>query len=324
MKSRPLVAAYGHLFPSLDLETEILGRSGIDLFDANDLHNTEIANAEVEGVLLGAFKKLDRERLKRLRKCKAIVRYGIGVDNVDLEAATKAGIAVSNVPDYCIEEVAVHALACALSLIRGLSYWDASVRTGSWRGKSLPKLRRPSTCRLGIVGFGQIGRILESRARAIFASIAVHDPWYKPSPCDAPGPRTSFVSLDELLETSDVISVHVPLTSDTAGMLGEAALRKTKNGAFVVNASRGGIVDEKALLEAVGSGRLGGAALDTFTKEPLPGDDPLAGEKRILLSPHIAWKSEEAEIELRRGAAEEIARILTGRAARSQVNRSFA
>jgi D-3-phosphoglycerate dehydrogenase len=317
MKSRPLVAA-----PSLDLDTEILGRSGIDLFDANDLHNTEIANAEVEGVLLGAFKKLDRERLKRLRKCKAIVRYGIGVDNVDLEAATKAGIAVSNVPNYCIEEVAVHALACALSLMRGLSYWDASVRTGSWRGKSLPKLRRPSTCRLGIVGFGQIGRILESRARAIFASIAVHDPWYKPSPCDAPGPRTSFVSLDELLETSDVISVHAPLTSDTAGMLG--ALRKTKNGAFVVNASRGGIVDEKALLEAVGSGRLGGAALDTFTKEPLPGDDPLAGEKRILLSPHIAWKSEEAEIELRRGAAEEIARILTGRAARSQVNRSFA
>jgi D-3-phosphoglycerate dehydrogenase len=208
--------------------------------------------------------------------------------------------------------------------MRGLSYWDASVRTGSWRGKRPPKLRRPSTCRLGIVGFGQIGRKLESRARAIFASIAVHDPWYKPSPGDALGPGTSFVPLDELLETSDVISVHVPFTPDTAGMLREAALRKTRSGAFVINASRGGIVDEKALLEAVGSDRLGGAALDTFTKEPLPSDDPLVGEKRILLSPHIAWKSEEAEIELRKGAAAEIARILTGQVARSQVNRRSA
>lgn len=320
MENAPLVAAYGQLFPNLNIEIDVLGRSNIKLVDANQLADEEIRNLGVQGILLGAFKKLDRERLQHLPQCKAIVRYGIGVDNVDLQAAKQAGIIVSNVPDYCIEEVAVHVLGCSLALMRGLNYWDRTVRSGEWRGKHPPALRRPSTCCLGIIGFGQIGRILEDRARAIFGSIKIYDPWCKPGPNDALGSHSSFVSkLDELLQQSDVVSVHVPLTPDTLDMLDEIALRKMKPGAFVINASRGGIVNVKALLSSIREGHLAGAALDTFVKEPLLVDDDLIDEPRILLSPHIAWKSKEAEIELQRGAAEEMARILTGRPPNSQI-----
>jgi len=320
MEDAPLVAACGHLFPNLDIEIEVLGRSDIKLVDANQLADEEINTLGVQGILLGAFKKLDRQRLERLPQCKGIVRYGIGVDNVDLQAAKQAKIVICNVPDYCIEEVAVHVLGCSLALMRALNYWDSMVRSGQWRGKQPPALRRPSTCCLGIIGFGQIGRILEDRAQRIFGAIKIYDPWCKPGSNDALGSHTRFVSnLDDLLQQSDVVSVHVPLTPDTLDMLDEPALRKMKPSAFVINASRGGIVNVEALLHSVREGRLAGAALDTFAKEPLSADDDLIAERRILLSPHIAWKSEEAEIELRRGAAEEMARILTGRALKSQI-----
>lgn len=319
MNSAPTVAAYGHMFPDLDIESEVLGRAGVRLVDANRLADDELAALGAHGILLGAFKKLDRARLMSLTACKGVVRYGIGVDNVDLRAADQANIVVCNVPDYCIEEVAVHVLGCSLALMRALSYWDRSVRSGAWRGAHPPALRRPSTCALGIIGFGQIGRILENRAQPIFGAIKVYDPWYKQGSAKL-GACTGFVSsLDELLRQVDVASVHVPLTPDTAGMLAETALRKMKPGSFVINASRGGIVDVAALLRLIREGHLAGAALDTFVKEPLPGDDELLAEHRILLSPHIAWKSEEAERELRRSAAEEMVRVLTGRAPRSRI-----
>jgi D-3-phosphoglycerate dehydrogenase / 2-oxoglutarate reductase len=319
MNSSPIVAAYGHLFPNLDIERKVLSRAGMQLVDANRCDDDELAALGARGILLGAFKKLDRDRLARLTACQGVVRIGMGVDNVDLQAAEQAHIVVCNVPDYCIEEVAIHVLGCGLALIRELSYWDRSVRAGTWRGKHPPSLRRPSTCVLGIIGFGQIGRILEDRARPIFGAIKVYDPWFKPG-THAVGPRTEiFANLDALLGEADVVSVHVPLTPDTADLLGEPALRKMKPGSYVINASRGGIVNVPALLRVIRDGHLAGAALDTFSKEPLPNDDELLREDRILLSPHIAWKSAEAEIELRRGAAEEMVRVLSGGVPRSQI-----
>jgi D-3-phosphoglycerate dehydrogenase len=319
MKSAPLVAAYGHLFPNLDIEQKILHRADIQLVDANRLADDELASLGAHGILLGPFKKLDRARLESLTACKGVVRYGIGTDNVDLKAADQAQIVVCNVPDYCIEEVAVHALGCSLALMRALNYWDRSVKSGEWRGRHPPALRRPSTCMLGIIGFGQIGRVLEDRARRIFGAIKVYDPWYKQAEHEL-GSHTRFVqNLDELLRQVDVVSVHVPLTPDTSDMLDETALRKMKPGAFVINASRGGIVNVPALLCVIREGHIAGAALDTFVKEPLSRDDELLGEERILLSPHVAWKSEEAEVELRRGAAEEMVRVLTGCMPRSQI-----
>ena len=319
MKSAPIVAAYGHLFPNLDIEQEILHRANIQLVDANPLADDELASLGAHGILLGPFKKLDRARLESLAACKGVVRYGIGTDNVDLKAADQAQIVVCNVPDYCVEEVAVHALGCSLALMRALNYWDRSVKSGEWRGRHPPTLRRPSTCMLGIIGFGQIGRALEDRARRIFGAITVYDPWCKQGEHEI-GSHTRFVqNFDELLRQVDVVSVHVPLTPDTLDMLDETALRKMKPGAFVINASRGGIVNVPALLRVIREGHIAGAALDTFVKEPLSRDDELLGEERILLSPHVAWKSEEADVELRRGAAEEMVRVLTGCMPRSQI-----
>jgi len=319
MNSAPIVAAYGHLFPNLHIERDVLDRAGLQLVDANRCSDDELVALGACGILLGAFQKLDRARLTRLSTCKGVVRVGIGVDNIDLQAAKEAQITICNVPSYCIEEVAVHVLTCSLALMRGLSYWDRSVRSGSWRGKRLPLLRRPSTCTLGIIGFGQIGKVLEDRASRIFGSIVIYDPLYQ-NGSQTVGPRTEFVAnLDELLRRADVASVHVPLTSETKDMLGEPQLRTMKTGAFVINASRGGIINVPALLRVIREGHLAGAALDTFTKEPLPADDELLRENRILLSPHIAWKSEEAETELRRSSAEEMVRILTGGTPRSPI-----
>ena len=319
MTSEIVVAAYGHLFRNLDIERAILTRAGIRLVDANNFSDDQLVALSPRGILLGAFNKLNNQRLTQLTACQGVVRYGIGVDNVDLQAAATRQIVVCNVPDYCIEEVAVHVLSCCLALLRALNYWDRSVRSGAWRGKNPPALRRPSTCVLGIIGFGQIGRILEDRARQIFGSVKIYDPWYKQGSHQL-NSRTEVVSsLDELLREVDVLSLHVPLTPETADMLNETALRRIKRGAFVINASRGGIVNVSALLRVIREGHLAGAALDTFVTEPLPRDDELLREERILLSPHIAWKSEEAEIELRRGAAEEMVRILTGVMPRSQI-----
>ncbi len=319
MNSAPIIAAYGHLFPNLNIERDVLERAGLHLVDANRCSDDELVALGARGILLGAFQKLDRARLTRLTGCRGVVRVGIGVDNIDLQAAKEAQIIICNVPSYCIEEVAVHVLTYSLALMRGLSYWERSVRSGSWRGKQPPSLRRPSTCTLGIIGFGQIGRLLEDRASRIFGSIVIYDPFYQ-SGSHTVGPRTEFVAkLDELLRRADVASVHVPLTPETKDLLDEPQLRTMRPDAFVINASRGGIVNVPALLQVIREGHLAGAALDTFMNEPLSADDELLKEDRILLSPHIAWKSEEAEIELRRSSAEEMVRILTGESPRSQI-----
>jgi D-3-phosphoglycerate dehydrogenase len=319
MTGDALVAAVGHSFAPLELEAVVLAKRKIGIIDGNTLSPRELGERGVSGILLGTGRQLDRVFLEAVPSLKAIVRYGVGLDNVDLTTATTLGMIVCNVPDYCVEEVGVHVLACALSLSRAIGHWDANIRRGAWRAGPRPRLHRPSQCTLGIIGFGRIGRALAERAKGIFGALLVYDPWYRP--IGTPPTGVTFTdTLELLLQRSDIISVHVPLTPETKGMIGAAAFARMKPNAYVVNASRGGIVDEAELLDAVRAGRIAGGALDTFLTEPLPNDHALMAEKRILLSPHIAWLSEEAEIELRERAAEEMARVLTGQAARSQVN----
>ncbi len=315
-----LVIALGHTFGKLDIETPVLAARGILIADGNNLSMSELAARNVEGVLLGTARKIDRTFVQALPQLKAIVRYGMGVDNIELGAATERGIVVCNVRDYCVEEVAVHVLACALALSRALPHWDANIRGSAWRAGPRPVLYRLSKCTLGIIGFGQIGRALAERAERIFGSIVFYDPWYQPAAGEQRAAAEQVDDLDVLLERADVVSVHVPLTPQTKGLLGERAFARMKPTAYVVNASRGGIVDEDQLVAAVREGRIAGAALDTFTSEPLPQAHELMHERRILLSPHIAWLSEQAEMDLREHAAAEMARVLSGEAPRSQVN----
>ena len=311
MSDAPIVVAVGHTWPDLSIEQQTLGAYA-RLIDGRPLQPDDPVWAEASAVLLGTAYKLDPERMRAMPSCRAIVRYGIGYDNVDIRSAESLGIVVAIVREYCIEEVAEHALACALALARALPHWDRNVRSNAWRGGTRPSIRRLSALSLGVIGFGLIGRGLARKSKGLFGRILVHDPIAELSEADRAAGYVIVDTLDELLAEVDILSVHVPLNEDTRGLIGSDALNRMKASASVINVSRGGIVDEAALLDAIRAGRIAGAALDTFTTEPLRADDPLVNEPRILLSPHVAWLSQEAEIDLRRSAAEEVARTLVG------------
>jgi len=240
------------------------------------------------------------------------VRYGIGYDNVDVVAATELGMTVAIVREYCIDEVAEHAVASALALARGLPYWDRSIRAGTWRGSERPSMHRLSMLCFGVVGFGLIGRAAAFKAKALFGNVYVYDPAVELSGEDLAIGIEPAGSLDDLLSDADFVSVHLPLIPATRNLIDADRLARMKPSAYLINVSRGGIVDEAALIDAVRSGTIAGAALDTFVTEPLSADDPLVGEPRILLSPHVAWLSDEAAVDLRELASEEIILILSG------------
>jgi len=318
---RPVVVALGQSWNDLKIEEEILTRVGAAIVDGRNLPAEHPVWDDVAGVLLGTADRLDRERLAGLAQsgCMGVVRYGIGYDNLDAAAATELGMVAAIVREYCIEEVAEHAIATALSLARGLPYWDRSIRAGTWRGSGRPSMHRLSKLCFGVVGFGLIGRTAALKAKGLFGRVLVFDPAVKLSDEDRALGLEAAKSLDDLLSTADFVSVHLPLIPATRNLIDRDSLARMKPTAYVINVSRGGIVDEAALLDAVRNGTLAGAALDTFTKEPLPADDPLIGEPRILLSPHVAWLSDEAAIDLRRLATKEMVMILRGEKPTTQV-----
>ena len=305
------VAALDHVFPSLDPERGVLEPLGIELVDGGGLGEEEALRlgAEADGLLVGARLRLTRDRLDALPACRVIVRYGMGVDSIDLEAAHEHGIAVGFVPDYCVEEVANHAIALLLALHRLVPSLDARIRAGDWglpRGASIPRL---SECTLGLVGAGRIGLAVAARAAALGMTALVFDPAYDPST----GPWEAASDLDELIARADAISLHLPLLPATRGIVSAERIEAMKPGALLVNVSRGGLVDERALVAALESGRLAGAGIDTPEHEPLPADDPLRGAPNLLLTPHAAWFSDGAREELQASAAREAGRFLTGR-----------
>lgn len=321
-QTRPIITSLGHRFPDLSLEHEALDPLGYEVFSA-PLYRADDASLEDAlehsvAILLGTQARIDGALVERLTECRVIVRYGIGVDNVDLASARRHKITVANVPDYCIEEVATHAVAMALALQRQLPTLAAHLLQGGWGGGTAPLPRRPSTQVLGIVGMGRIGREV-ARQAPMFGSIVAFDP-YAPEDLELPRGVGRAVDLNELLSLSDVVSLHCPLTKETRHMLGARALSVMKPSAVVVNVSRGGLVDERALLEALDAGKLAGAGLDVFETEPPPPDHPLIRHPRVLATPHVAWRSQEATVELRRKAVDEAIRVLQGKRPRSAVS----
>jgi D-3-phosphoglycerate dehydrogenase len=290
----------------------LLAAVGARVIDGNRLPPDSPFWGEVAGVLLGTAERLSAARLRAMPNCRAVVRYGIGYDNVDIAAAKELGIVVGIVRDYCVDEVAEHTIACAMALSRGLVTWDRKVRGGEWRRGAAPRLQRVSGLCFALVGFGLIGRAVARRARALFGRVVVFDPWSAPTSEELAQGFEFLSSLDDLLIVADVLTVHVPLTPETRGLIGETALRRLKPSALVINVSRGGIVNEAALLDAISRGTLRGAAIDTFVEEPLPADHPFIGEPRILLSPHVAWLSDESVVALRQRASEEMCLALKG------------
>lgn len=274
--------------------------------------------ADADGILLWHHVELSGPMLQRLDRCRAIVRNGVGFDNVDVDACSALGISVCNVPDYGTEEVADHALALALCLTRRITPAAASVRSGQWDWRSAQPVRRSSTRTFGVLGLGRIGTAVALRAKAFGFRVVFCDP-FRPDGVDKALGLRRAPDLPSLLRQSDILSIHTPLTAETRYMISAAALSQLPDGAVVVNTARGPVVDEGALAEALHQGRLAGAGLDVVEQEPSP-DPRLLSHPNCIVTPHSAFYSEESLREMREKSARTVLEILQGHPARNLVN----
>lgn len=273
-------------------------------------------SADSAGLII-MYAPMTRRVLENLPKCKIIARYGVGVDTVDLAAAAELGIVVSNVPDYGTHEVSDHALAMMLCLTRKIAYASSLVKAGQWDFRLMRPIHRHQTRSIGILGIGRIGSAMAHKAHALGMKVLAHDPFVDPK---SRPDYVEFVSLEVLLRRSDVVSVHCPLNDSTRYLLDEARLQLMKPTAYLINTARGSIVDEAALNKMLEARLLAGAALDVLSCEPGSAVHPLFKHDNFLVSPHMAWHSEESAQELKRKAAEEVRRVLRGEAPQYQVN----
>jgi D-3-phosphoglycerate dehydrogenase len=249
------------------------------------------------------------EAMARMHKCKIIARYGIGVDTIDLEAATASGIIVTNNPTYCIEEVAEHTMALLLACARKIAMYDGLVRAGRWEVPPGKPMFRLAGSKLGLVGFGNIARQVAKRAAGFGMQILFFDPFVEAAAAGVPAQKKE---LDELLAEADFVSLHPPLVPETRKLIDAAALARMKASAFLINCARGPIVDTEALVRALDAKTIAGCALDTVDPEPLPDGHPLRGRDNVIITPHAAWYSEQAMVGLQAGAPNEVRRVLTG------------
>jgi D-3-phosphoglycerate dehydrogenase / 2-oxoglutarate reductase len=259
------------------------------------------------------------EVMARMPNCRIIARYGIGVDTIDLDAATAAGIIVTNNPTYCIEEVAEHTMALLLACARKAAFYDRLVRAGKWEVPPGKPMFRLAGGTLGLVGFGNIARQVAARAAAFGMRIVFCDPFVE---AGQHGIAASKLELDVLLGEADFVSLHPPLVRETRKLIGDEALRRMKPTAFLINCARGPIVDTQALVRALDERRIAGCALDTVDPEPLPDPHPLRGRENVIITPHAAWYSEQAMAGLQAGAPGEVRRVLSGQWPVNVVNRA--
>src|SRR5712671_8152276 len=308
---RPVIAVTDSPFPSLDPAKAALQRVDPELRMAKSPSADDIlAVARDADAILVTYAKLPGELLRQLTRCRAIGRFGLGVDNIDLPAAKELGIAVNYVPDYCLREVSDHAMALLLALARKVPLSNKLVQSGRWEMPAVAPLRRLERQVLGLIGFGNIPRALAPKAKAFGLKVITHDPYVSADMLTAFGVENT--SFEDLLARSDFVSVHAPLLPATRGLMNEAAFARMKKGAFLVNTARGPLVDEAALVAALDRGDLGGAALDVVTIEPPAGNSPLLGRDNVILTPHTAFYSVEALEELQTKCASDVARVLLG------------
>jgi D-3-phosphoglycerate dehydrogenase len=295
----------------------LAGLAEVELAPSKDEATLREIAADADA-LLNCYAQLQGDLIRSLRRCRVIARYGIGVDTVDVAAASTAGIMVTNVPDYCIDEVSDHALALMLALVRGLVRAVPATRAGTWDLATVRPLRRLRGQTLALIGFGRIGRAVAAKSAPLGLRILAYDPYLAPDAIRAGGAEPA--DLPSALREADILSIHAPLTSETRHLIDAAALEQMKSSAFLVNTARGALVDTRALTAALEAGRLAGAALDVLESEPPPGDLELLRLPNVILTPHSAFYSEESLIESQTRAAEEVARVLRGERPRSLVN----
>lgn len=277
----------------------------------------EIAR-EADGLMV-TFARIDRELIRELKRCRVIGRFGIGVDNIDIDAATQAGIQVCYVPDYCLDEVSDHAMALLLGLVRKIVYCDRLVRTARWEGKAAAPMWRFRGRTIGLVGFGKIPQTLVPKAQAFGLKVIAYDPFIDPDV--ASDLDVELVDFGALLASSDYISIHAPLTADTNQMFNADVFQQMKPEALLINTSRGSLIDEQALAEALDQNQLAGAALDVLAVEPPQSECPLLNRDNVIVTPHIAYYSEDSLLDLQTKAAQDVASVLNGKPPRYPFNK---
>jgi D-3-phosphoglycerate dehydrogenase len=313
-----LVVVSDSVFPNLDPARDVLSTIGAELQVAEAPTPKAIVRAATAAdALLVTYAKITAEMIRQLTRCRIISRFGIGVDNVDIPAATERGIVVTKVPDYCIDEVSDHALALLLALVRKIPFSSAQVHAGKWAMSAVVPIHRLRGSVLGLVGFGRIPQLVAPKAKAFGVRVVAFDPFVAPEVFNRAG--VERVDFSELLTMSDYVSIHSPLLPETRNLFGDDAFGRMKPTAYLINTARGPIVDEAALARALDAGELAGAALDVMPQEP-PVDSPLVGRDNVIITPHTSFYSEESLVDLQVKAAEEVVRVLGGQAPRNPVN----
>ncbi|HKW69618.1 MAG TPA: C-terminal binding protein [Candidatus Dormibacteraeota bacterium] len=291
-------------FP-LDVVRELLGPTGANVEPAN----RPWEGGDIEALL--AWSAISDADMSRLPALKVIATCSVGFDHVDTAAAERRGIWVCNVPDYCVDEMADSTIALLLALVRGVVVLDRDVREGGWDDHAAGPLLRAADVRLGVIGFGRIGRAVASRALVLGMEVWAHDVAVSPSVLAAAGVHSG--RLEDVLRSCNAITIHVPLTRRTRGMFGARELALLPRGAFMINTARAGLIDDAALLAALDSGSLGGAALDVLSVEPPTPESPAPRHRRLIVTPHSAWYSPLSETEVYRRAVLSVLDVLEGR-----------
>ena len=308
---KPLIAVADSPFPNLNPAEAILSELDAELVMADEPTVEGILKvaSEADGLMV-TYGQITVDVIAGLEKCRVIGRFGLGVDNIDIEAATKAGIAVVYVPDYCIDEVSDHAMAMLLNLARKVSFSNSLVQAGRWEMPAVTPLSRLRGRTLGLAGFGQIPRVVAPKAQAFGLKVIAFDPYIDKDVAAAFD--VELVDFETLLKLSDYVSIHVPMMPETENLFGADAFAQMKPDALLVNTARGPLVDTEALAKALDAGEIGGAALDVMPVEPPPADSPLLGRDNIILSPHTAFYSVEALDELQTKTARGVVDVLKG------------
>jgi len=314
-----------HRFPDVAQERRAVESSGGTLVDAQTTDEQELCKVcrDADGVLT-ARAPITRRVIEAMERCRIIVRYGIGVDTVDIPAATERGIMVANVPDYCVDEVSDHALTLLLMLSRQMIAAISLARQDRWAMNNFPTLHRLRGQTCGLVGCGKIGSLLAGKVAQLGMRVLIHDPYMSESRAREMG--VELVSFDALLAQSDYISLHAPLTDETHYLFGETAFAKMKNTAAIINTSRGGLIDEKALLAALDAGKISGAGLDVLESETAvtPVRTALVNHPKMVVTAHTAWLSVEARETLQLRAIEQALACLQGEKPYGLINRELA
>ncbi|MGM0397102.1 MAG: C-terminal binding protein [Bacillota bacterium] len=324
--NRPKVVIHSLLVEDPSLEMEILSKINAEVVfvpnDDQDKFFEEIKDAD--GVII-ADRKIKPEHVDTMEKCKIIARQGIGFDNIELVKTKEKGMAVTNVPDYCVDEVSDYAMSLMLTMLRHIPTYNKHVREGIWDIKSImtksgfPQMRRLNTQTLGILGFGKIAREVARKSRAFGFRMITFDPYIDKKVVEEYG--VELVDLETLFGESDVITIHSPLTSETKHMFNDENFKKMKDNAILINTSRGPLINEKDLYEALKNNVIAGAAVDVTEAEPIEEDNPLLSLENYIVTPHAAFFTQDSYIELRERAAGEVVRVLSGQEPESRVNK---